>query len=446
MPELWHDRHVRALHEITLLIALTLLAVAPCAYYAAALVLLAAAPFVIVAFISGIVQFRTYPSLRAAGIRAHLSFVLSAVPPVFVLAVLVGHAAWKELGPSVLAMPVAVAAGVLGLYLALFVLVPLRDGRALPLPAALAALGLCAVAPAAGVVATAPAPSFVWLCGIGWTWAVEAALDLGSSPDALGVNGRTGLRAAVDAGRLPTVTLLLSRGADPNLADSGSWTPLMSAASHENLAIVDALVAAGAHTAGALGNVPSDLAVARRLLDGGADPNAPGPYGERPLVRLVGSPDLVALLLDRGADPNACDERCPLQAAVAGGDRHAARRSAVFLLERGAHPDAASGSGLPPLVFAVRANDPELVRILLMGGAIVDTVNGGATALCTAVEGSHADLARGSCSITGRPSNRARRCSGRLVLETWRFCRCCCRAARRPTSAATTGPRRSMRQ
>ena len=42
--------------------------------------------------------------------------------------------------------------------------------------------------------------------------------------------GTAALRLAVAAGRLPIVKLLLAHGADPNLRDASSETPLMLAA------------------------------------------------------------------------------------------------------------------------------------------------------------------------------------------------------------------------
>jgi ankyrin repeat protein len=55
-----------------------------------------------------------------------------------------------------------------------------------------------------------------------------------------------GLRAAVDAGKLESVRLLLEKGANPKLAAEGGRTPLMSAAEQDRTDIAQALLAAGA--------------------------------------------------------------------------------------------------------------------------------------------------------------------------------------------------------
>ena len=69
-------------------------------------------------------------------------------------------------------------------------------------------------------------------------------LDEGISPNARSAHGRTLLHDAVLSEHLPTVQLLLDRGADPNAADDRGVRPLALAGS--DIAIVEALLSTGA--------------------------------------------------------------------------------------------------------------------------------------------------------------------------------------------------------
>ncbi|KAL4874895.1 ankyrin repeat-containing domain protein [Aspergillus karnatakaensis] len=57
----------------------------------------------------------------------------------------------------------------------------------------------------------------------------------------------TPLRSAVCAGHLPAVQLLVSRGADVNIAEIYGWTPLMAAAEGQKLSILNFLLQSGAN-------------------------------------------------------------------------------------------------------------------------------------------------------------------------------------------------------
>jgi uncharacterized protein len=92
--------------------------------------------------------------------------------------------------------------------------------------------------------------------------------------------------AAAD-GDLATVTRLLQQGADPNAFDDLGWTPLIHAAKREHLDVVRCLLAAGTQVdardgarAGntALAEVAAEcsLAMAKALVEAGADPRIPG--------------------------------------------------------------------------------------------------------------------------------------------------------------------------
>jgi ankyrin repeat protein len=119
------------------------------------------------------------------------------------------------------------------------------------------------------------------------------------------------LAQAAARGSLHDVEILLSRGADPDLADRDGVTALIYAAKN------------------------GDYALTERLLDAGADPDLADKGGNSPLIAAVlGSrEDLVILLLDRKADPNlVTDMGSPLALALGRGDYEIAIR----LVESGA--------------------------------------------------------------------------------------------------------------
>lgn len=163
--------------------------------------------------------------------------------------------------------------------------------------------------------------------------------------------GATPLHWAAMYHQVELVSMLLERGADPNMLLNGS-TPLAmlcrSGSSQE-----DRFKA---------------LSGARLLVEAGADINVANLPSHFPAIHGAagsgGMPDVVVFLLDNGADPNL---GCPLAAAANSGQLESARS----LLAAGASPDCRDQHDDPVLIIAIRGGQHDIVRDLVAAGANV---------------------------------------------------------------------------
>ena len=143
---------------------------------------------------------------------------------------------------------------------------------------------------------------------------------------------------------LPTVRLLLDKGADVNARNRRSSTPLHWAI--------------------------SDEAKVRLLLDRGAAINAKQVDGRTALFQaasLGNGNSILRLLLERGADPGLTTAigQTPLMAAAARGDVEAMR----LLIDKNANVDARNGAGATALMSAAISGNPRAVQMMLGKGA-----------------------------------------------------------------------------
>ncbi len=185
-------------------------------------------------------------------------------------------------------------------------------------------------------------------------------------------DGATALHWAVHWNDLASVELLLRAAADVTAANDYGVTPLSLACTN------------------------GSPAVARRLLESGADPNAASPItGETVLMTAArtGVAAVAEALLDHGADPGAQETRhgqTALMWAAAEGHVEVVRA----LIARGADLHTRSKAGSTPLLFAARSGEQALVRLLLEHGADVnDEAADGSTALLVAAVRSDMALA-----------------------------------------------------
>jgi uncharacterized protein len=229
--------------------------------------------------------------------------------------------------------------------------------------------------------------------------------------------------ALVEAARdgdAPTVRALLkTRPADVNSVAVDGTTALHWAVHHDDAALVELLVAAGADVkrANRYGVQPLWLAavngspkVVTLLLRAGADPNTTMSGGETVTMTAArtGNAEALKALIESGADVSVKDARGQTALMWAAARNNAAAIQA--LLDGGADltvrtnnpsPGGARGgtfnspppTGFTALLFAVRAGSVDAVRTLLDAGANVDDMlSDGESALVLAAANAHWDV------------------------------------------------------
>jgi ankyrin repeat protein len=183
-------------------------------------------------------------------------------------------------------------------------------------------------------------------------------------------DGTTALHWAAHWNDAETVAMLLAAGANPKVVNRYGASPLSEAVSSGSVAMIDALLKAGADpktlstpdgetvlmTAARAGN----LAVVRTLVDRGADVNAREKYkGQTALMWAAAErhAGVVKLLLERGADWKVRSfdrETRPPRLSAA---------SSISPIPRG---------GFTALAFAAREGDVETARAMLDGGVDIN--------------------------------------------------------------------------
>jgi Ankyrin repeats (3 copies)/Planctomycete cytochrome C len=111
-----------------------------------------------------------------------------------------------------------------------------------------------------------------------------------------------------------------------------------------------------------------DTATVKRLLDGGANPNAANNAGATALMWAVPDVATMRLLLDAGADVDARSDDNRSALVVASGIAGASP-AVTFLLDYGADQWVSPGRGMSPLRESARVGDPDTFRVLLAYGA-----------------------------------------------------------------------------
>ena len=292
--------------------------------------------------------------------------------------------------------------------------------------------------------------------------AVTALLDAGADieADAGGIWGTPLSRAAMqisgssnnrNAAKMAIIDALLAAGADVNAVGEDGHTPLLNVVQNGRIGL--GLYSTNERLRGTEATADSVVDLAVKLLEAGADPDAPGGWGQTPLHEAAEyrTPALVQALLDAGADPNATDRygssalhvaaragspeiiallvaagaevngrtdvgTSPIHVAVSSvpyyvtGDSSQVRTGswrlrAAALLEAGADPNLPDAEGDTPLHLAAQEVDTALVSLLATAGADLNARNdSGETPLLTARYHANAPVARKLLDLGADPS------------------------------------------
>ena len=262
------------------------------------------------------------------------------------------------------------------------------------------------------------ADSLALVARLGDTDALDALLRGGAEVDAPGLDGRRALEVAAASGELAALRLLLEAGADPGLASPAGQSALMAAVSSQQVAATALLLEHGGTTpdqetaALVRANQGRNPALARLLLDAGADATRAGSDGSSPLdhalrygsaevveayveagypltlaaAARLGENERLASLLDSNVPAHETTQHggAPLQAAI----EHQREESVRILLDHGVSADEPfeSWDRRSPLHDAAKPGGRRLVSLLIDHGATLDRVDRvGRTALYHAV-------------------------------------------------------------
>jgi len=212
--------------------------------------------------------------------------------------------------------------------------------------------------------------------------AVRALVDKESNVNAPQIDGTTALHWAVRADDLELTEMLLKAGAQPSAANQSGATPMLLSAMNGNAAILKRLIQAGADpnaplsqtgdTALMIAARSGQVDAVRALLDHGAKVNAKESWGGTTALMWAVSErhsDVVQLLLEHGAEVNAKSNFVPSASG-----RGFEGTAPVAPKANQAIEEFASG-WMTPLMFAAREDDLDSARILIQKGAEVNAVS-----------------------------------------------------------------------
>jgi len=231
--------------------------------------------------------------------------------------------------------------------------------------------------------------------------AVQALLVQKVDVNSAQVDGSTALHWAVQANDLELTDMLLRAGARVSAANQFGATPMLLAATNGNAAILERLIQAGADPNAPLsekGNTALMMAArtgkadaVKVLLDHGAQVNAKETWGGTTALMSAAAErhsGVVKLLVEHGADVNVKSKFVPSASG-----RGFEGTAPVAAKPNQATEEFASG-WMTPLMFAAREDDLESARILIQAGADVNAVGGdGKDALALALFDGSYDVA-----------------------------------------------------
>ena len=201
---------------------------------------------------------------------------------------------------------------------------------------------------------------------------IKTLLALGTDVDSrtFGGDQASALHMASATGQVDTVKFLIQEGANVNIVNEASQTPLHYAAWNGHVEVIVILIENGAYVSGSESGLGDKV----------------------PLCAAAKGGHIKAaeVLLTHGADINAggIDKYTPLGTAVSNRQVEMVK----YLLSKGADVNARAIYGCTPLYTAVSKRNMELARLLLEHGASTDFKCNGRTALTTSVFNDDAEM------------------------------------------------------
>ncbi|MSO19430.1 MAG: ankyrin repeat domain-containing protein [Acidobacteria bacterium] len=197
---------------------------------------------------------------------------------------------------------------------------------------------------------------------------VKLLLKSGANPNKANWTGETPLMTCAQTGNVETVQALLAAKADPNMKESRKGqTALMWAAAEKHTVVVKALIAGGANVKVRSTVIPTrtpfeiTCTVNDPCMGGEFEgttyrkevyfPKTTGGFTALLFSAQQGDMETARVLLDAGAgiDDATDEDGTPLVVATASGHE----KLALYLLERGANPNAKDAYGMCPLHYAL---------------------------------------------------------------------------------------------
>lgn len=219
----------------------------------------------------------------------------------------------------------------------------------------------------------------------------ETLLRKNTSPDSIDPSGNTALHIAVKTQNPAAVQLLLFYGADPNIKNKDHFTPLLEAVwGRKPEEFLSLLVNSGADPGMVALDKKNALHIAVKnnyteiipfLVKSGVDVNGKDEDGLTPLhyALLPLRAEAVKALIDCGADPSVADKRgeTALMKAIDYADDATlryllAQPASVATLNSALTFDSRESA----LHLAVKKNKPDLVKLLLEAGSLVNQPDG----------------------------------------------------------------------
>jgi ankyrin repeat protein len=175
------------------------------------------------------------------------------------------------------------------------------------------------------------------------------------------------------------ISAAIKNGADINALDSDGWTPLMFAVYRSDPEVISVLLNAGADIDATVLNTAIyginslEVPIISLLLEHGANINEREEGASTFLMEAVrhGNPELISFLVKAGADVNARDKYGNTALMKAADSPRTDNKSSVtsILLQAGADVNARNVRGQTALMNAALSPKPDMIRVLLDGGA-----------------------------------------------------------------------------